>query len=400
MTRATVNGSAAVNNLLAALNDPRFEQRSIHHAIEAFDREGVRIERFTHTPDDVLAWIDAEFGGTWSSEAFAGGTCVARTAAGPIGFAAFDSRGLRFGWLRSWRKRPDVGIFGPLGVARPMRGRGVGELLLRFALFSLRERGYAYGLIPVVRGDKLRRFYERHAGARAVEAVDFSKVGRSRAVVLASGNGSNFQAVVDATRGTERPLPIEVVGLVANRRSAFAVERAAQAGVPAQVLVWDRATARATYDETLMNALEDLRPDLVLLLGWMHVLPPAFVERFPNALNLHPAFLPLDPQRDEVTMPDGSSMPAFRGAHAVDDAFALGVQWGGASVHRLGAAVDRGEILARAPLRIEPGEPKHAFVERLHALEHSVLATAIRRWCYEEADSMTHGEYGRPCASG
>jgi len=376
-------------NLLAPLAGDRFTQASVHEAIEGLEQRGIRVERFAHTPESVLAWIDDAFDGTWSSEAAAGGICVAYRDGVPIGFAAFDAHGLRFGWLRAWRDRPQVGLFGPFGVVPAARRSGLGPVLLAFALFSLRERGYESALIPMVGGERLIAYYEREAGARVVESIDIAGSNRWRTTVLASGNGSNFQSIVDAARNRERPLPLEVQALICNRHSAFVLERAERAHVPAHALVWDRSVPRTDYDAQVIDAVARTRPDLVLLLGWMHVLPQAFLERFPDALNIHPAFLPLDPARDDVTMPDGTVIPAFRGPKAVDDAFAAGVEWGGASVHRLGVAVDRGEVLARAPLRREPGETKEQFFARLHELEHRVLATAIRRWSYERAENMT-----------
>jgi len=169
-----------------------------------------------------LAWIDAEFGGSWSSEAFAGGMWLAHDRSGPLGFATFDPRGLRFAWLRAWRDRPEAGIFGPFGVAPGARGRGLGALLLHAALGSLRERGYRDALIPVVGGDRLIGFYEREAGARVAERVDLAALaGRRRATILASGDGSNFEAVVAGARAGA--LPLEVGALVSNRPSAGAL---------------------------------------------------------------------------------------------------------------------------------------------------------------------------------
>jgi phosphoribosylglycinamide formyltransferase-1 len=101
-------------------------------------------------------------------------------------------------------------------------------------------------------------------------------------------------------------------------------------------------------------------------------------------LNVHPALLPLDPGADTLTAPDFTTLPAFRGAHAVDDALAAGVGWIGASVHRVGVAVDRGGVLARAPLALIPGESRGELDGRLHALEHKVLTLAIRRWTWEQ----------------
>jgi phosphoribosylglycinamide formyltransferase-1 len=372
-------------NLLARLDDPRFMQQPVHLALEEWDRRGVYIERFHHTPEPILSWIDAEFGGTWSSEAHAGGIWLASDEGGPAGFVAFDPRGLRFSWLRAWRDRPEVGVFGPFGVVPRARGTGVGRALLDAAMFSLRERGYAFALIPAVAGDRLIAYYEREAGGRVVETLDLEQRARRWSVtVLASGNGSNFQAVVDAARAGE--LPIGVTALVSNRANAFALERAAREGVTARVVAWDRSsTTRAAYDDALIDAVAETAPDLVLLLGWMHVLPAGFVERFPHALNIHPAFLPIDADLDSVTMPDGTVIAALRGARAVEDMFTAGIEWGGASVHRLGVDVDRGEVIARAPLHCERGESREAFVTRLHALEHRVLRTAVRRWVYEQA---------------
>ncbi len=176
-------------------------------------------------------------------------------------------------------------------------------------------------------------------------------------------------------------LPLEVNALIVNRAGAGVLARAARLNVPAEVLVWDRASeARSAYDARVAAAVAATEPDLVLLLGWMHVLPPEFVERFPEILNLHPAYLPLDPEADAVDFPDGTRTTAFRGPRALDDALEAGSAWIGASVHRVGAAVDRGEVLARAPLRLESGEDRAALERRLHALEHELLGEAILRW--------------------
>ncbi len=337
-------------------------------------------------PGRVLAWIDAEFSGSWSSEADGAGMWLASDRNGPLGFASFDPRGLQFAWLRRWRDRPEVGIFGPFGVGAPARGRGLGTLLLRAALGSLRERGYRDALIPAVGGDRLVAYYEREAAAHVVDRFDLTSLaGRARATVLASGDGSNFQAVVEAARSDD--IPLDVTALVCNRAQARALDRAQRLGVDARVVVWDRATTdRAGYDARVIEAVAATSPDVVLLLGWMHVLSAEFVARFAESLNLHPAFLPLDARCDTVTMPDGAEIPALRGGRAVDDAIARGILWGGATVHRLGVAVDRGQVLARAPLLRGADEGRDAYDARLHALERTVVTAAIRRWSFERPD--------------
>jgi len=349
----------------------------------ALDGRGIRSLREHHTPERILSWIDATFGGTWSSEAAAGGVWIAQDAGGALGFAAYGASGLAYHWLRAWEQREGIGIFGPLGVAPRGQRAGLGSVLLHAALFALHERGYRQALIPVVGEPGLVAFYERHAGARVVEEVDLGRGGRRyRTTVLASGNGTNFQGVIDGAQSGR--LPLDVTALVASRASAFALERAARADVAGAALVWDRANeSRDAYDARILAAVAASEPDLVLLLGWMHVLAPSFIARFPQILNLHPAYLPLDPAQDIATMPDGTPLVAFRGAHAVDDALAAGSDWTGATLHRVGIAVDRGAVLSRAPLPLQQGEPREALDERLHALERRVVATGIRRWSWE-----------------
>ncbi|MBD5654464.1 MAG: GNAT family N-acetyltransferase [Candidatus Eremiobacteraeota bacterium] len=122
-------------NLLVDLADPRFAQDEVHHELEALDRRGVYPLREHRTPERVLGWIDGEFGGTWSSEAALGGIWIAMEAERPIGFAAYDARGLRAHWLHAWTGKSSVGIFGPIGVAAGERGRGIGRVLARAGLF-------------------------------------------------------------------------------------------------------------------------------------------------------------------------------------------------------------------------------------------------------------------------
>ncbi len=368
-------------NLVANLDDPRFSQREVHHELESLGARGIQPVREHRTPERILGWIDAQFGGTWSSEAAAGGIWIAEAAGEPIGFCAYDPRGLRFAWLRTWAQRDSVGVFGPLGVVERARGTGIGTILTHAALFSLRERGYRQALIPVVGAESVS-YYERIADARPVENVRVDGARPVRTVVMASGNGSNFEAVVrDAAAGA---VPLDVVGLVVNRPAAFALERARELAVPATVVAWKRdEESRDEYDARVLDAVAAFDPELVLLLGWMHVLSAPFVARFPESLNLHPAFLPLDPADDAVTMPDFARIPAYRGARAIDDALAANSRWAGASVHRLGVAVDRGSVLARAPLALEPGESRADLDARLHALERTVLRTALRRYGWE-----------------
>ncbi|HEY2475224.1 MAG TPA: formyltransferase family protein [Candidatus Cybelea sp.] len=345
----------------------------------------VEISEPAPADDRVLAWIDDEFSPTWSSEAAAGATLVARHVTTPIGFVTIAARGLKFRWLAGLGKEQDVGLFGPFGVAVHQRKSGLGEALLRVALAALAQRGYARALIPAVSGDSLIRYYVDAVGARVAERFDRAALlaPPPRTLVMASGNGSNLQAVLDAS--AEGTLPIEIAALICNNPGALAIERARRADVPiVSVLSWDRGReSRAQYDGRLLEAARACEPNLVLLLGWMHLLGASFVEAFPDLLNLHPAYLPLDPDQDSVVMPDGTRITAFRGPRAVRDALASASRWMGATVHRVTRATDRGPVLARKPLRVEPGEEEATLMERVHGVEQKLVPAAVTRWLFE-----------------
>jgi len=203
---------------------------------------------------------------------------------------------------------------------------------------------------------------------------------------LISGSGTNLQAVIDAVAAGRLPLDLRLV--LSNRAGAFGLERARRGGVPdVRAEVWDRkgGEARAAYDARLLTIVRESGARLVLLLGWMHVLPAGFVEAFDGVLNIHPAYLPEDPAADAVRVPDGPEIPAFRGAHALRDAIEAGVGWTGATCHVVTPEVDRGPVLAREPMRLEPGEGESAALERLHLVEHRVLVEGIARWCGDQA---------------
>lgn len=371
-------------NLLVDLRAPQFDGEALARAMRGIESAGYSVHRFAPGDDRYLSWIDEEFGGTWSSEAFAGESVVAKSGDRFAGFATYDPRGLRFSWLRGLGAEEGVGIFGPFGVAPEFRGSPIGPHLLIAALASLRKAGYARALIPAVGHEKLVEYYAVHSGALVAERFPKSQFRsrRHRTLVLASGSGSNFQSVIDGVNGGK--LPLDLAMLVSNKAGAFALDRARAAGVPAVALVWDRKVqSREAYDSALYELVTREQPELLLLLGWMHVLPDRFVADFPQTINIHPAFLPLDQTKDEVGFPDGTVAPAFRGARAVRDAMTWGSRWTGASSHLVTLEADRGPVLVRKPLAIAPGDTEESIMQRLHPLEHRILAGGIMRWVYE-----------------
>src|SRR6185437_11469648 len=186
-------------NLLVDLRSGQFGAEALSRALRGIESAGFSVERVAPGSDAFHAWIDEEFGGTWSSEAFAGKSVVATSGDRFAGFATYDPHGLRFSWLRGLGAQDGVGIFGPFGVAPEFRKSPIGPHLLVAALASLREAGYAKALIPAVGHEKLVEYYIRHSGAQVAERFDKAqwRAHRYRTIVLASGSGTNFQSVID-----------------------------------------------------------------------------------------------------------------------------------------------------------------------------------------------------------
>jgi phosphoribosylglycinamide formyltransferase 1 len=141
--------------------------------------------------------------------------------------------------------------------------------------------------------------------------------------------------------------------------------------------------SRAEYGSRLARAVRAKGVELVLLLGWMHVLAPEFVNAgFVGILNLHPAYLPEDPHADHVTFPDGTITRVFRGAHARRDALRAGVKLTGASLIEITPDVDRGPLLARLPFAFAPDDDERKALERLHDVERAVVREGVLNWLH------------------
>lgn len=182
-----------------------------------------------------------------------------------------------------------------------------------------------------------------------------------RLAVLCSGEGTNLQAVLTAIR--RRRLRAQVAVVVSDRAEARALQRARAAGVPAVFLDPAAYPSRTAYDAALARLLRRARARWIILAGFMRILSPGFVRRFAGRiLNVHPALL-----------------PAFRGAHAVRDALAYGVQVTGVTVHLVEAAVDHGPVLAQVPVPVRPGDTEARLLARLHHVEHRLYPQVIQQ---------------------
>jgi phosphoribosylglycinamide formyltransferase 1 len=187
----------------------------------------------------------------------------------------------------------------------------------------------------------------------------------ARVVVLVSGSGTLLQALLDQTAD----YPVRVVAVGADRDGIEGLVRAERADVPAFVVrVRDHAD-RGEWDQALTEAVAKYEPDLVVSAGFMKILGPVFLARYAGrVINTHPALL-----------------PAFPGAHAVDDAIAYGVKVTGCTVHLVDGGVDTGPILAQEAVPVEPGETAADLHERIKTVERrllvDVLARLVREGC-------------------
>jgi phosphoribosylglycinamide formyltransferase-1 len=168
--------------------------------------------------------------------------------------------------------------------------------------------------------------------------------------VLVSGKGTNLRALIDAG------LAIAAVG--SNRRDAYALSRARAAGIPTGTFSLDCHASREERDVVMATWLEEHGVDLVVLAGYMHLLTRPFLARFPGRIvNVHPSLL-----------------PAFPGAHPIEDALAAGVETTGVTVHLVDEGIDTGPVLRQEPV---PVEPRATLEERLHAVEHRLLPEVV-----------------------
>lgn len=177
--------------------------------------------------------------------------------------------------------------------------------------------------------------------------------------MLASGEGSTLQAILDACA---RPTyGANVVAVGTDRPAARALQRAREAGVPTFTVTLADCPDRATFDARTAEAIAAHTPDLLVLAGYMKILGPAVVDRFPT-VNTHPSLL-----------------PAFPGAHAVRDALAYGVKVSGATVHWAAHAVDAGPIIAQVTVEVRDGDDESALRSRIQAVERELYVETIRR---------------------
>jgi len=181
--------------------------------------------------------------------------------------------------------------------------------------------------------------------------------------ILISGNGSNLQAIIDAIAAGDLNAQIQVV--ISNKSGAYGLQRAEAAGIKAVTVkpssFADAADPAHCYNDALRQILQDCEVDWVVMAGYMKLLGPEVLDAFPNrVINLHPALL-----------------PAFPGAHAIEEAFAAGVPVTGVTVHIANERFDDGPILAQVEVPVLGDDTLDTLEVRIHAAEHRLLPQVL-----------------------
>lgn len=189
------------------------------------------------------------------------------------------------------------------------------------------------------------------------------------AVILISGRGSNLRALVEARTG------LEVRAVISNRPGVQGLEWAAAQGLETAVVDHGAHADRESFDAALAAAIAPFAPDLVLLAGFMRILTPGFIERFPNRmLNIHPSLL-----------------PSFPGLHTHRQALAAGVKLHGCTVHVVTPALDSGPIVAQAAVPVMAGDTEDALAARVLAAEHRLYPQAVRWFLEDRIEFLPRG---------
>ncbi|MDD1671438.1 MAG: phosphoribosylglycinamide formyltransferase [Methanomicrobiales archaeon] len=184
-----------------------------------------------------------------------------------------------------------------------------------------------------------------------------------RIAVLASGRGSNFQAIIDGIGKGD--IPAICTCLITDNPTAVAIERARRANIPCQILDFSTFPGRKSYDHALKTMMEECRADLFVLCGYMRLLDPSTVRVFHGKIiNIHPALL-----------------PSFPGLHAQRQALDHGVQMSGCTVHFVDEGMDTGPIIIQRCVAVQQNDDEEALASRILEKEHRILVEAVKLFC-------------------
>lgn len=178
--------------------------------------------------------------------------------------------------------------------------------------------------------------------------------------VLASGSGSNLQAIIDEIAAGL--LPAELCLVISDKPDAYALQRAQKANVPTKILLPQDFASRTDYDAQLVQILQAAKVEVVALAGYMRLVTPTLLNAFPQrVLNIHPALL-----------------PSFPGLHAQRQAFEYGVKVAGCTVHFVDEGMDSGPIILQAPVPVLDNDDADSLAARILEQEHIIYPLALR----------------------
>ena len=178
--------------------------------------------------------------------------------------------------------------------------------------------------------------------------------------IFASGNGSNFEALVSAYKKGE--LNAEPVVCICDKQGAGVIERAERLGVPAEVISPKKFKTKEEYEKEILRILKDRDVDLICLAGYMRIIGRTLLEAYPKKIiNIHPSLL-----------------PAFKGAHAIRDAFEYGVKVFGVTIHYVDETLDGGEIISQAAIPYE-GNSIEEIETLIHKTEHRLYVETVEK---------------------
>ncbi len=185
----------------------------------------------------------------------------------------------------------------------------------------------------------------------------------SRIVVLISGSGTNLQAIIDACKATD--YPGEVVGVVSNKADAYGLTRAQNADIETVALSHKEFESREKYDQALISKIDLLKPDVIVLAGFMRILTPAFVQHYQGKLlNIHPSLL-----------------PKYQGLNTHQRAIDAGDKEHGVSVHFVTEELDGGPVILQAKVPVFDGDTSDDLAARVHEQEHRIYPLVVKWLC-------------------
>ncbi|CAI3257980.1 phosphoribosylglycinamide formyltransferase [Enterococcus cecorum] len=195
-----------------------------------------------------------------------------------------------------------------------------------------------------------------------------------RVAILASGNGSNFEAL--AHQFQAGLLPGELIFVFSDHHNAYVLERAQRLNVRAFSFEVKEFENKAAYEKALLQLLQEQQIDLIVLAGYMRIIGQTLLSHYSNRiLNIHPSLL-----------------PSFPGLHGIKDAYEYGVKVTGVTVHLVDDGVDTGPIIAQEPVMILPEDSLESLEEKIHQTEHRLYPKVLRDVLLQSDKNKSKGE--------